>query len=310
MPTHTLQVDPDSSQLRLDVYLTRSLTDVPSRSFIKKLIEAGHVKVNGKAVKAHYKVLEGDKLNIEIPKDFLAQGDITAEDIPLDVFYEDQHLIIINKPIGMVVHPAKGNRTGTLVNALMNYSEELSDNNSSMRPGIVHRLDQDTSGLIVIAKDNIAHARLARQFQRHEVRKRYIALVEGEIEFDQGKIDAPLSRDRRNFEKRAVSSVENDRGAREAVTYYEVIKRHKGITLVALYPRTGRTHQLRVHMAHLRHPILGDVKYGKKMTFPRLALHAQAISFIHPMTKATIGFSLRPPQEFLTKVGLGSVNQP
>ena len=168
-----------------------------------------------------------------------------------------------------------------------------------MRPGIVHRLDKDTSGLLLVAKDNITHTKLAKQFQRHTIKKRYIALVEGSIEFDEGVINTPIGRDEKHRDKKAVKF---DDSAKESKTFYRVIKRKNGVTLVALFPETGRTHQLRVHLAYLGHPILGDDKYGTKSNFPRMALHAQGIGFQHPSTKKFLEFSLKPPKEFLDKV--------
>lgn len=301
MTMRAFKVGEEHDHLRLDIFLARVLSDVPSRTFVQKLIGFGHVRVNEAAVKAHQKVAAGDDVHVEIPADFLTPRHVAPEDIPLDIFYEDDCLMAVNKPAGMVVHPADGCYTGTLVNALLHHSVRLSQVNSEMRPGIVHRLDKETSGLLLVAKDNITHTRLAKQFQRHEVKKRYVALVEGEIEFDEGVVSEPIGRHPRHREKKAVRY---GAGARDSSTLYRVIKRGKGITLVALFPRTGRTHQLRVHMSYLGHPILGDDKYGKKKSFPRLALHAQAIGFRHPQTKAYLEFSLKPPREFFSEVGL------
>ncbi len=299
MPTHTLKVSGENQNLRLDVFLAQNLADIPSRTFVKKLIEAGHVLVNKKKVKAHYKVETADDIEIEIPKGLLKPDNIEPENIPLDIFYEDKHLLVINKPVGMIVHPAQGCYTGTLVNALLHHSDQLSSINTEFRPGIVHRLDQDTSGLMLVAKDNQTHAGLARQFEEHTIKKKYLALVQGEIEFDEGKIDAPLGRHLYHREKRDVQFSDS---AQEAVTFYRVLNRSQDTTFVALFPQTGRTHQLRVHMAYLRHPILGDEKYGKKETFPRLALHAQSIGFIHPHGNDFLEFSSRTPPEFLAKI--------
>ncbi len=301
MSIHSLTVTPEEIKSRIDVYLTANLPDAPSRSYVQKLIVAGCVTVDGKVIKSNYKVEDGDKLEVTIPKDFLRQDHIEAENIPLNIVYEDDFLIVINKPCGMVVHPAAGNYSGTLVNALLHYTKSLSDLNSEVRPGIVHRLDQETSGLILIAKDNKTHAKLSAQFQDHKVKKRYVALVEGGVQFDEGQINEPLGRHPKHREKQQVSQSDD---AREAITFYKVIKRFKNITYIALFPKTGRTHQLRVHMAYLHHSILGDEKYGKKVTFPRLALHAQSIGFTHPGTKRYIEFSIRPPVEFLRAVGL------
>jgi 23S rRNA pseudouridine1911/1915/1917 synthase len=297
MTMHVLKVDEAHDHLRLDVFLTQTLPEAPSRTYVQKLIDFGHVRVNETVVKAHHKVVPGDDIHVDIPEDFSKPQYVAPENIPLNIFYEDDYLLVINKPKGMVVHPASGCYTGTLVNALLHHSVQLSQINADMRPGIVHRLDKETSGLILIAKDNITHTRLAKQFQRHVIKKQYLALVEGEIEFDEGKVDVPIGRHPRHREKKAVQF---DDAAKDAVTYYRVLKRQKGVTLVSLFPRTGRTHQLRVHMAYLKHPILGDDKYGTARSFPRLALHAQAIGFVHPHTKKYVGFSSRPPQEFLS----------
>lgn len=301
MSTHTLHVALEGNKLRLDVYLAQNLPSASSRSFIKKLIDAKQIQVNTKIAKANQKLKEGDTIAVTIPEDFLVPDNIEPENIPLDIFYEDDCLIIIHKPAGMLVHPATGIYSGTLVNALLYHFQELSTINSEFRPGIVHRLDQETSGLMVVAKNNKIHLKLAKQFERHEVIKRYVALVEGRVEFDQGVIDAPIGRNPSQREKKAVLF---DDAAKEAVTFYEVLRRHKGISLVALFPQTGRTHQLRVHMAHLGHPILGDEKYGKKSLFPRLALHAQSLGFTHPETKQYVEFCSIVPREFLSKIGM------
>ena len=301
MSITSLKVDPEHHRERLDVYLTRVLEDVPSRSFVQKLLEKGCVRVNQKEAKAHYKVQHNDAVTVEIPAGALEPQPIEPEDIPLDIFYEDEWLLVVNKPCGMMVHPAQGRNSGTLVNALLFHCRQLSDLNTASRPGIVHRLDKETSGLLVVAKDNSTHAQLASQFQKHRVKKRYVALVEGEVEFDEGVIDAPLGRHPLRYDLR---DIQYDDEAKEAVTFYRVIKRHEGVTLVALFPKTGRTHQLRVHMDHIGHPILGDDKYGHKTNFPRLALHAKSLGFKHPAYKCFMEFSCRTPAEFLEKVAL------
>ena len=298
---HKFTVTEENDKLRLDIYLTDNLPDALSRSFDQKLIGAGHVSVNKVLVKANYKIQTADTVEVDIPAGFLSHENIAPEMIPLDIVYEDGRILVINKPVGMVVHPAGGNYSGTLVNALLHHTQDLSDINTHIRPGIVHRLDQDTSGIIVIAKDNKSHAYLSEQFQSHDIKKRYVALVEGEVQFDEGQIDEPLGRNPIHRDKRKVS-YEDD--AKEALTIYRVIKRSKDMSYVALYPRTGRTHQLRVHMAHIHHPILGDEKYGKKWNFPRLALHAQSIGFAHPGSRRFIEFSIPPPVEFLERIGL------
>ncbi|MBI3617415.1 MAG: RluA family pseudouridine synthase [Candidatus Omnitrophica bacterium] len=302
MSTYALKVEPEHDRERLDVYLTQALPDIPSRSFVQKLLgAAGSVLVNKKQAKAHYKVRAGDNINVDVAAELLDPHPILPENIPLDIFYEDEFLLVVNKPAGMLVHPAQGHYSGTLVNALLFHCQQLSDFNTALRPGIVHRLDKETSGLMIAVKDNQTHAQLARQFQKHKVKKQYIALVEGEVEFDEGIIDAPLGRHSVHHDLRDVQY--ND-AAKDAVTFYRVIKRHRGVTLVSLFPKTGRTHQLRVHMNHIHHPILGDAKYGRKGSFPRLALHAQAIGFEHPHWKCFLEFSCRPPGEFFKKVEL------
>ncbi len=293
MPTYTLTVAQENNGLRLDVFLAKSIPEAPSRSFIQKLITSKETTVNGEFVKSNYKVACGDEVKINF--DLITADDLKAENIPLDIFYEDEVIIVVNKPTGMLVHPASGRYTKTLVNALLYHSQSLSNINQPFRPGIVHRLDEDTSGLIVIAKTNLAHAQLAKQFEEHVVYKCYVALVEGIVEFDEGFIDAPLARHPRNREKRSVAFHEE---AKEARTTYRVLERFKTASLVALFPQTGRTHQLRVHMAHLKHPILGDGKYGHKNSFSRLALHAQSIGFVHPNTLHYIEFCSVIPEEF------------
>lgn len=293
MRTYVLKVDEENLGLRLDIFLTQSLPDIPSRSFIQKLIQSDHVTVNSRSVKANYQVALGDEIFVKILA--VTSDPIEPQNISLDIFYEDDELLIVNKPVGMMVHPATGQYTDTLVNALLHHCQTLSNVNEPLRPGIVHRLDKDTSGLILVAKTNSVHVHLARQFEKHTIYKRYVALVEGHVEFDEGFIDAPLGRHPRHREKKAVVFADS----KTAETSYRVLKRLKNTTLVALFPHTGRTHQLRVHMAYLRHPVLGDEKYGHKGSFSRLALHAQAIGFTHPRSLHDVEFSSRVPPEFL-----------
>ena len=300
MPPHDFIVQDNESQFRLDVYLTKHLAEAPSRAVVQKVITAGKVKVNSQIKRPNYKLLTNDHVVVDITKDeFLFSGP-KPQDMKLDIFYEDESLFIINKPAGLLVHPTTTQSTDTLVNALLFKAKNLSDFNSSFRPGIVHRLDQDTSGLMIVAKDNITHAKLAKQFQRKEVKKRYVALVEGIVEFDEGRINEPIGTHPTKKDKKAVRH--DDDQAREAITFYKVLKRGKESTLVALYPKTGRTHQLRVHMKHLGHPILGDEKYGKKNNFSRLALHAQSVGFTHPVTKAYVEFLSPMPKIFLEHI--------
>lgn len=293
---HQFIVEEAHQDLRLDVYLTHVIENIPSRTYVKKLIDSNLVTVNGKPSKTKYKVTVGDKIDVKVDANDFGPQDLIAEKKTLDVFYEDPDIVVVNKPVGLTVHPAAGNQSGTLVNALLGKFEDLSDINGPIRPGIVHRLDKDTSGLIIIAKTNVAHSRLARQFEKHTVIKRYVARVQGIVQFDQGVVDAEIGRHHKYHDQRRI--VEDGEG-KESVSLYQVLKRFKNSTLVALYPQTGRTHQLRVHMKHLGHPILGDEKYGRKESFSRLALHAQSIAFEHPITKQYIEFSCPTPAEFL-----------
>lgn len=297
MAKRVLKVDPENTQLRLDIFLARNLSETSSRTFVRKLIDAGHVTVNHKIVNAHHKTVLNDEVIVDIPEDGSPVPGVLPEPVVLDIFFEDEHLLVVNKPAGMLVHPVHRVSSGTLVNALLHHSQSLSRSDNSSRPGIVHRLDRETSGLMVVARDTTTHVRLARQFERHQVRKRYVALVRGDIAFDEGVVDAPISRHPLHWEKKAVSFTD---GAKPAKTSFRVLKRFQGrVTMVALFPQSGRTHQLRVHMKHLGHPILGDDKYGTKKSFPRLALHAQALAFNHPWTKRFIEFWSVLPPEFL-----------
>lgn len=296
MSHHFFAVSSDHLEERLDIFLTQVMDGNPSRSFIQKIIEQGYVKVDGRQVPAKHRLKTAEGVTVDVPVDFGAPTYASAEAIALDIFFQDEHLLVINKPCGMMTHPASGHYSGTLVNALLNLKIELSTFGDDLRPGIVHRLDQDTSGLILVAKNNIAHTRLAKLFQRRDIKKQYLALVEGQVEFDEGVVDQPIGRNRSCREKMAVTYAD---GSRDALTRYRVMRRLPHASLVALYPATGRTHQLRVHMKYLGHPILGDPKYGYSRTFSRLALHAQSIGFQHPFSKRFIEFFSCTPQEFL-----------
>ncbi len=264
-----------------------------SRTNIQKLINAGKVCLDlSPADKAHRKVSPGEKVSFTLPEKELPA--MLPEEISLDVVYEDDDLAVINKQEGLVVHPAPGNREHTMVNALLNRFKHLSDINKS-RPGIVHRLDKETSGLLVIAKNNASHLKLAKQFSEHSIERRYVALVAGEVKFDEDVIEAPIGRHPSKRKNMAVSFSE---GTRYAKTYYRTLKRGAKASLLELKPFTGRTHQLRVHLAFLGHPILGDEKYGRKNDFPRMALHAREIGFIHPSTGKFVHFSSELPKEF------------
>lgn len=310
MSLQIFKVEPSCVDVRLDVFIAQNFpqSQCPSRTYAQRLIAAGQVLVNGKVQKPSYKIQLCDEISASL---VLAEAStlVAPEEIPLNIFYEDAWLMIVNKPAGMLVHPVHGHHGGTLVNALMHYCKNLSDVNlpdedegrfdpALIRPGIVHRLDRETSGLLVVAKDNYTHTVLARAFERREVQKKYLALVMGNIIYDEGMIDASLGRHPVYRDKKSV--VDDDKG-KSAVTFYRVIKRFGGAaTLVGLFPKSGRTHQLRVHMAHLGHPILGDEKYGRAESFSRMALHAQGLGFYHPHLKGFMEFSTPVPSEFLT----------
>lgn len=282
------------SLLRLDAYLVAQFSSIESgfsRSFIQKLIREGNVLINGKTVKPHHKIKSGEEIKIVIPP--CAVVTPQPEDIPLEIVFEDEDIIVINKPRGLVAHPAFGNLSATLVNALLFHCKDLSTVNPD-RPGIVHRLDKDTAGLLVAAKNNKAHLSLAKQFTEHSIKRIYVALVLGKVEFDEGVVDLPIGRHPLNREKMAVDFKE---GARDAHTQYKVIKRYKDFTLLELTPQTGRTHQLRVHLAALGHPILGDEVYGRKDKTIKLALYAKVLGFEHPRTGKFMEFEHDLPKD-------------
>lgn len=296
-----LRVSTVDKGLRLDQYIIKNLkfsmlgqaqhsskygqrSRTISRSRIQRLIDGGKIAVNAKRAKAHYKVKENDTLLINIPKS--PQPKVLSEKIPLKIVFEDQDILIINKPSGLVTHPAPSYYSHTLVNALLNYGCALSAVNGPLRPGIVHRLDKDTSGLIVVAKNDFAHLDLAGQFRQHTVKRQYIAMVKGRVQHDEGIIDYPLARHPKSRQKIRVSFIKS----RSALTRYKVLKRYRDITVLELTPHTGRTHQLRVHLKFCGHPILGDKRYGKASDFKRLALHATALGFCHPRTKKIVEF--------------------
>ena len=287
---------PEESGTRLDILLSnysKSNRLGLSRVFIKGLILAGSVRVKGEAViKPHYKVKSGEEISFNFTTKI--KDTLKAEDIKLDIVYEDEDLAVINKPTGMVVHPAPGNYEHTLVNALKNIFKSLSDINPD-RPGIVHRLDKETSGLLVIAKNNASHLDLVRQFAEHSVKKEYLAIVKGRVEFDENLIEASIAR---HATKRKNMAVDFSDKAKEAKTYYRTLKRYNNFSLLELKPFTGRTHQLRVHLDFIGHPILGDDKYGKGNEFSRLALHAKKLGFTHPRTGKPMEFEAPVPQEF------------
>ena len=263
------------------------LMDSLSRSYIQKMIRDGHVQVNGKAVRQNYRVDADDEVSFFLPE--AVEPQILPEDIPLDILYEDDDLLVVNKPKGMVVHPAAGHYSHTLVNAVLFHCKgQLSGINGVMRPGIVHRIDKDTTGSVLVCKNDAAHRFIAQQLEEHSIVRRYRAIVCGSVKEEEGVIDAPIGRDPSDRKKMAV----NHKNGKEAVTHYRVLQRFSGYTYIECRLKTGRTHQIRVHMASIGHPLLGDAVYGpKKCPFPSLegqTLHAMILGFVQPSTKEYI----------------------
>lgn len=287
-------INSNKNNLRVDTYIVDEITDI-SRSSVQKLIVKGNVTVNDKVVKQNYKVRIGDIIKITIPDP--VQLDVKPEDIDIDIFYEDDDVAIVNKPQGLVVHPAPGNTEGTLVNALLFKLNKLSSINGVIRPGIVHRIDKNTSGLLMIAKNDKAHNCLSKQLKDHTVNRIYYALVEGIIIEDKGKIDASIGRSQKDRKKMAVTS----KNSKRAVTNFEIIERFKKFTYVKLKLETGRTHQIRVHMKYIGHPVVGDTIYGyknAKFGLKGQLLHAKTIGFVHPRTREYIEFNSELPKYF------------
>ena len=276
---------------RLDKYLINELEE--SRTTIAKLIDNEFILVNDKKTSAHYKCRKGDIITVF--DGYNEDVEITPENIPIDIVYEDDDIIIVNKASGMVVHPGNGNQTGTLVNALMYHTNNLSDLNGEVRPGIVHRIDKDTSGLIVVAKNNKAHQVLSDMLSRHEIKRDYIAIVKGEFTSDTATIDAPIGRDKVNRKKMAVTAD----NSKDAITHVKVLKKYKGYTLVKCSLETGRTHQIRVHMSYIGFPIVNDPVYtNDTCTSFGQFLHSTSIDFNHPITGEHLHFEVEPPKEF------------
>lgn len=287
-------VSESEHKLRLDKFLLLKVTD-KSRSYLQKAIEEGKVLVNGKSQKSSYKVETNDEISFEEIEVHIPS--IEKESIPLDIIYEDEDLVVINKPRGMVVHPANGHHEGTLVNALLYHFENLSSLNGNFRPGIVHRIDKDTSGLLVVAKNDYAHQFLQNQLKDKTMHREYYALIEGGLSSDDVKIIAPLAIDKKNHLKRTVDVV----NGKDAVTYVHVEERIRTYTLVSCRLETGRTHQIRVHLAYIKHPIVGDTTYGYKkslLTDKGQMLHAYKLSFIHPKTEKLMEFTCDVDEEF------------
>ncbi|MDO5303301.1 MAG: RluA family pseudouridine synthase [Clostridia bacterium] len=289
-------VDENQKGTRIDLLLSTNLEGT-SRSFIQKLFEKGNIKVNGElCTSKKYKVSENDMVEITIPEPEMLT--VEAENIPIDIVYEDDDVLIVNKPKGMVVHPAVGNYTGTLVNAIMYHcGDRLSSINGVIRPGIVHRIDKDTSGLLMIAKNDKAHESLSAQLAEHSITRKYIALVYDNIKEDEGTVDAPIGRDPKNRLRQAVT----DLNSKRAVTHYKVLERFGKYTLIQAQLETGRTHQIRVHMSYIKHPLVGDLVYGPKkqsIAVEGQMLHAKILGFVHPSTGEYMEFDNELPEYF------------
>ena len=289
-----LRASEESKNQRLDAFLASSL-DGLTRSQATRLIESGEVAVNGRAVSKSYKLAGGEDIAVTLPEPEPVEA--VPQDIPLDVVYEDADVIVVNKPSGMVVHPAPGHPDGTLVNALLYHcAGTLSGIGGALRPGIVHRIDRDTSGLIIATKNDAAHQYLSAQLADHTLARTYECIVVGALREDRGTVDAPIARHPTDRKRMAVVA-----GGREAVTHWEVITRYPGYTHVRCRLETGRTHQIRVHMAYIGHPILGDTVYGAKKEVPGLTgqcLHAVGLRFLHPRTHEVVELSCPLPEEF------------
>lgn len=285
-------VDELSSGKRLDIFLTSHLLQSLSRSSISTLIKSGNVLVNGLGAKGHHKVKVGEEVTIEIPEPEKPAG-LLSQDIPLKIIYEDDDVVVVDKPAGLAVHPGAGRSSGTLVNALLFRLKRLASLGGELRPGVVHRLDKDTSGVMVVAKTDRAYLNLAKQFKSHTIKRKYIAFVKGVVEFDEGIVDAPIGRHPTRRKDMAVEFVKG----RPAVTRYKVIKRFKDMTQLEITPQTGRTHQIRVHMSHLGHPLIGDRQYGGPAKLPRQALHAAYLGFTHPATGEPVEFQSPLPED-------------
>ena len=296
METINFRVDQEEQGIRIDKYLASRLPDY-SRSFLQKLVGEGQVLAEGKPVKSNYKISAGEQISLSVPD--AVEPEIVPEPIPLDILYEDASLLVINKPKGMVVHPCPGHYSGTLVNALMYHcKDQLSGINGVMRPGIVHRIDQNTTGSLVVCKTDAAHRFLAQQLKDHSITRKYRAIVHGNLKEEEGTVNAPIGRHPVDRKKMAV----NERCGRNAVTHYRVLERFGSFTYLECRLGTGRTHQIRVHMASIGHPLLGDDVYGpSRCPIPGLTgqtLHAMTLGFIHPETGTYMEFEAPLPEYF------------
>ena len=296
MKEYTLEAFAQDVGQRIDVFIMAfaKANDIGlSRTHIQKLMLDGDITLNGKgSAKPHHKIKIGDRIYISIKEK--RQGTLGAQELPLDIVYEDEDLAVIDKHAGMVVHPGAGNSEHTMANALLYRFKDLSDVNPQ-RPGIVHRLDKDTSGLMLVAKNNFTHLKLAEKFAEHSIKRQYIALVKGRVEFDEDIIEIPIGRHPLKRKNMAAGFTEHSKYAK---TYYRTVRRTDAFSVLELTPFTGRTHQLRVHLAFLGHPILGDTKYGQNNQFVRLALHAKYIGFTHPRSGKFMDFESEMPVEF------------
>lgn len=286
----------DSEVIRIDKYLAELIEEV-SRTELKEYFNQGKILVNDKVVKPSYKLFDNDVILVEeIEQDEI---DMVKENIPLNIVYEDEDVIVVNKPSGLVVHPAPGHTHGTLVNGLLYHCNQLSNMNGDIRAGIVHRIDKDTSGLLVVCKNNYSHRILAEQLKEKSTTRTYIAIVTGNISHNIGRIEAPIGRDPSNRQKMAV--VPN---GKPAVTHFKVLDRYRDFTLLELKLETGRTHQIRVHMAYINHPVVGDPLYGVKKQTTEFGqyLHAKTLGFVHPRTNEYMEFTSELPEEFTKKI--------
>lgn len=277
---------------RIDKYLTKQLKTV-SRSKIQNLIAKGHIVVNGEEIKTNYKIETGDKIVVTIPEP--EPVNVQAQNIPLDIIYEDEDIVLVNKPQGMVVHPGAGNKDGTLVNALLYHIKDLSGINGKIRPGIVHRLDKDTSGILVVAKNDTAHVHLSEQLQARSMKRKYRTLVHGNLPHEHGTIDAPIGRDPKNRQRNTVTNE-----GKSAVSHFRVLERFNNYSLLEVSLESGRTHQIRVHLNYIDYPVAGDETYGPRKTLKGHGqfLHAHSLEFVHPRTEEVMKFEAPLPKIF------------